>query len=91
MPWFCPPKSVILINFAKGVVQMDYTVTVNRDEIAGVWCAVCDSIPLALESHSFDALIARTKIAAPEILTLNGKNGENVRLCFVTAHWEQVA
>jgi len=42
------------------------------DADAKVWCAICDDIPLALESGSFDALIERVKIAAPEILALNG-------------------
>jgi hypothetical protein len=36
---------------------MNYSIDVTWDEAAGVWCAVCDDIPLALESNSFDALI----------------------------------
>ena len=70
---------------------MCYDVLVNWDEDAGVWCAICDDIPVALESHSFDALIARVKIAAYEILELNGKTLENVQLCFITAHREFIA
>lgn len=70
---------------------MGYDIAVHWDEEAGVWCAVCDSIPIALESHSFDALIERVKITAYEILELNGKIGENTRLCFKTAHWECIA
>ena len=70
---------------------MNYDITVNWDEEAGVWYAVCDSIPIALESHSFDALVARVKIAAYEILELNGKISENTQLCFKTAHWERIA
>ena len=70
---------------------MSYDVNVNWDEEAGVWCAVCDNIPLALESNSFDALIERVKIAAFEILELNGKANDNTRLCFITAHWERIA
>ena len=70
---------------------MDYEINVNWDEEAGVWCAVCDYIPIALESHSFDALVARVKIAAHEILELNGKSIENTQLCFKTAHWERIA
>jgi len=70
---------------------MDYDITVSWDISAGVWCAVCDSIPLALESNSFDALITRVKIATPEILAMNGKCCENIRLCFKAVHWESVA
>jgi hypothetical protein len=70
---------------------MSYDIEVSWDESAGVWCGVCDSIPIALESNSFDALVARIKIATPEILSMNGKQSENIRLCFKTVHWERVA
>ena len=70
---------------------MNYNVNMNWDEQAGVWYAVCDEIPLALESNSFDALIERVKIAAHEIIELNGKTNESVQLCFKTAHWEAIA
>lgn len=65
---------------------MNYEIEVTWDETAGVWCAVCDNIPLALESNSFDALIARVKIATPEILALNGTT-ENIGLCFKAVHF----
>jgi len=42
------------------------------DSEATVWCAVCDDIPLALESGSFDALVERVKAATPELLQMNG-------------------
>jgi len=70
---------------------MNYNVEVNWDSDAGVWCAVCDDIPIALESHSFDALIERVKVAAIEILELNGKARDAMRLCFTTTHWESIA
>jgi len=70
---------------------MNYDIEVNWDESAGVWCAVCDNVPLALESNSFDALVARVRIAVPEILSLNGKKSENIKLCFRVIHWESVA
>ena len=70
---------------------MSYTIDVNWDDEAGVWYAVCDDIPLALESNSFDALIERVKIAALEILVLNDKSSESVGLCFKTNHWERIA
>ena len=70
---------------------MSYDVDVRWDDEAGVWCAVCDDIPLAMESNSFDALLERVKTAAHEILELNGRSVTSVRLCFKTAHWECIA
>ena len=70
---------------------MSYYVDMRWDQEAGVWCAVCDNIPLALESNSFDALIERVKTTAYEILELNGEKAENIRLCFKTNHWECIA
>ena len=70
---------------------MKYDIDVNWDEEAGVWYAVCDNIPIALESNSFDALVARVKIASYEILELNGKITENIQLCFKATHWERIA
>ena len=70
---------------------MVYNIDVSWDAQAGVWCAVCDDIPAALESNSFDALIERVKVAAHEILEINGKMNESVRLCFKTTHWEDIA
>jgi len=48
------------------------------DSEASVWCAICDDIPIALESGSFDALVERVKNAAPELLELNGEDTECV-------------
>ena len=68
-----------------------YNIDVNWDETVGVWCAVCDDIPLALESNSFDALIEKVKITAHEILELNGKTSNNISLYFRTNHRENIA
>jgi hypothetical protein len=70
---------------------MNYIIDVAWDEQAGVWCAICDDIPIALESHSFDALIERVKFTAMEVLDLNGKADQFARLCFKAAHWERIA
>ena len=70
---------------------MSYMIDVSWDGDARVWCAVCDEIPLALESNSFDALIERVKVAAMEILELNGKATNPAQLCFKTARWENIA
>ena len=50
-----------------------YDVNIIWDDEACVWVALADDIPLALESDSFDLLIERVKVAAPEILELNFK------------------
>ena len=70
---------------------MNYDVDMSWDEEAGVWCAICDDIPIALESHSFDALITRVKVAVVEILDMNGKKSETMNLCFKTTRWESIA
>ena len=70
---------------------MEYNIDINWDDTAGVWCAVCDEIPLALESNSFDALIEKVKIVAYEILEMNTKMIDGIRLCFKTTHWENIA
>ena len=70
---------------------MSHYIDMSWDDEAGVWCAVCDTIPLALESNSFDALIERVKIAAYEIIELNGKKDGDINLCFRTNHWERIA
>ena len=51
-----------------------YKINITWDNEADVWIAISDDIPLALESDSFDALINKIKIIAPEILALNSKN-----------------
>ena len=71
---------------------MNYIVEVNWDTEAGVWYAICDEIPLALESNSFDALIERVKVTAHEILDMGERyEGQQTHLCFKTARWERIA
>jgi addiction module RelB/DinJ family antitoxin len=41
---------------------MSYEIEVTWDEIAKVWCAVCDDIPLALKGLSFDTLLSKVKM-----------------------------
>ena len=50
---------------------MEYVIRISRDNEAGVWIAVNDYIPLALESESLDNLIERVRVAVPELLELN--------------------
>ncbi len=70
---------------------MRYDIAVQWDDEAGVWCAICDEIPLALESNSLDALILKVKVAAQEVLELNNKPYENAQLCFKVDHMERIA
>lgn len=70
---------------------MNYSIDVRWDGQAGVWCAICDEIPIALESNSFDALIERVKNVAHEILRINNITNDCTRLCFKTVHWEDIA
>ncbi len=70
---------------------MSYNITVNWDGEAGVWCAISDEIPLALESNSFDALVEKTKHVAREILELNNKLDSAAQLCFNVSHSERIA
>ena len=70
---------------------MEYAVEVNWDEEAEVWYAVCDEIPFATESDSFDSLMVRIKTIAYEILELNGKPVEGARLYVTAARTESIA
>jgi hypothetical protein len=68
----------------------EYTVKMTWREESSVWIAVNDEIPIALESDSFDTLVERVKLAAPELLELNGY-GTNCVLHFVSDRREAVA
>ena len=70
---------------------MDHLVNIRWDDEAHTWYAICDTIPLALESDSFDDLIKRIKVAAPEILSENNINTDSTRLHFRAEHWEYIA
>ena len=48
-----------------------HSVDISWDDDAGVWIAISDSIPLALENMSFDTLVERVKVVSSEILSLN--------------------
>jgi hypothetical protein len=70
--------------------MIEYTIVITWDSEAAVWCAVCDDIPIALESGSFDILVERVKSAAPELLEMNGAATKCV-LRFVAERKENVA
>ena len=70
--------------------MIEYTITMTWDSGAAVWYAVCDDIPIALESNSFDKLVERVKSAAPELLEMNGAEPACV-LRFVAERKDSVA
>lgn len=55
------------------------------DSEAAVWVATSEDVPgLVLESGSFDALLERVKQAVPELIRLNGRAAQDVRLSYST-------
>ena len=70
---------------------MSYTIDINWDDEAGVWYAICDDIPLALENESLDLLIERVRSAAPELLELNGMPAGPTLLHFKADRVESIA
>jgi hypothetical protein len=60
----------------------EYTVLLNWDDEASKWYALNDDIPIILEDASLDTLIDRVKLAAPELLELNGKPHADIHLFF---------
>lgn len=71
---------------------MEYVINLTWDEDAGVWIATSESIPgLVLESGSFDALLERIRIAAPELLALNNLQKKSYILSFVSNRNERIA
>jgi hypothetical protein len=66
----------------KEKADMDNIVNIFFDDEADVWCAICDSLGIALESSSYDELIKKVTLAAPEMAQLRGVS--NHQLIFVT-------
>jgi hypothetical protein len=60
----------------------EYTVSLGWDDETRKWYALNDDIPIALEDASLDSLINRVKLAAPEMLELNGRPHSGVCLSF---------
>ena len=71
--------------------MVEYVIELTWDNEASVWVAENNDIPIALESPSLDLLIERVRIAAPELLELNGKNTINSSLHFKMEHQTMVA
>ena len=71
--------------------MLEYTINLSWDNKAAVWIATSQDIPgLVLESGSLDALIERVRLAAPELLTLNGLQNETLSICFRSERYDMV-
>ncbi len=68
----------------------EYEILLLWDDDARVWIAQNDEIPLVLENGSLDLLIEQVRLAAPEILELNGKEYHEVYLNFITKRRSKV-
>ena len=69
---------------------MEYIINLNWDNEACVWIATSPDIPgLVLESGSFDALLERTRIAIPELLSLNA-SAKPLSISFVSERHERM-
>ena len=60
----------------------EYEVLLIWDDEARVWVAQNNDIPLVLENGSLDLLMEQVRLAAPEILELNGREHKDVYLEF---------
>ena len=70
---------------------MEYVINTIWDSESRVWIATSEDIPgLVLESGSLDALMERVRVAAPELLTLNGVQEETIPLYFKSERHDQV-
>lgn len=87
--WYGRNRYPILEKSAR-IEMVEYTISMTWDNDAAVWYAVCDDIPVVLESASFDRLVERVKIAAPELLEMNGAEPTCV-LRFVTERKDSMA
>ena len=71
---------------------MEYVISLTWDPEAAVWIATSEDIPgLVLESGSFDALLERVRVTAPELLALNGATDSPLILAFHSERRERIA
>ena len=72
--------------------MMNYRIKFVWDDEAAVWVATSEDVPgLVLESGSFDALLERVRYAVPELIDLNGKKTESLKLTYITEREDRVA
>jgi hypothetical protein len=49
-----------------------YTIEVHFDDESGQWCCECDALHLVTDAPSYEALVVRAKLLAPDIAAANG-------------------
>jgi Domain of unknown function (DUF1902) len=59
---------LVFMNLSK---PNTYTIEVQLDEESGQWCCECDALHLVTEAPSYEALVARAKLLAPDIAAAN--------------------
>ena len=74
------PTKLIEKRVAEAPVR--FTVKTAWDDEASVWIAICDEIPIATESDTYEGLLERVKLVAPEIIELNYGRAAPVNLLF---------
>ncbi|MCL2392350.1 MAG: DUF1902 domain-containing protein [Oscillospiraceae bacterium] len=67
----------------------EYIININWDCHRALWRAVCDKIPVTLESESFDAILDTLKDTVPDILKSKGASSACV-LHFVAERRDDV-
>ncbi len=59
-----------------------YIIEVHYDDESGQWCCECDALHLVTEAPSYEALVARAKLLAPDIASANGIDLTGAQLRF---------
>jgi len=72
-------------------MKNEYKITFMWDDEAEVWIATSEDVPgLILEHDSLDVLMARVRLAAPEMLELNCGHAGEAWFDFVMSHHERL-
>ena len=62
--------------------QQTFTVEVHFDDESEMWWCECDALHLVTEAHSYEALVERATLLAPDIAAANGLNIAGAQLRF---------
>ncbi len=63
-----------------------FTFTVTHDAESGMWVAVCDDLYTATEAPTYEALVERVWLIAPEMAMENGLNIPETHLRLLFQH-----
>ncbi|MCL2398539.1 MAG: DUF1902 domain-containing protein [Defluviitaleaceae bacterium] len=73
-------------------MMSEYRITFTWDNEAFVWIATSEDIHgLILEHSSFDTLVERVRQAVPELLSLEGRDCDNIALDYGMFRKERLA